>query len=134
MTVPAQYDAALDHLLGELEAPIMRLMWARGSASVREILELLRRDGRALAYTTVLTVMGRLAEKGLLSRELRGKMHVYAPAMTQEEFLRRSAAKRVQELVADFGDMAVAQFLAEVTDLSPERRRQLRRLATEPSE
>lgn len=126
-------DPAVDRLLGELEAPIMRLLWARGSASVREILDALNGDGRSLAYTTVLTVMGRLAEKGYLSRQRRGKMHVYAPTATQEGFLRQAAAKRVQALVADFGDMAIAQFLAEVADLSPERRRQLRRMAAEDS-
>lgn len=126
-------DPAVDRLLGELEAPIMRLLWARGSASVREILDALNGDGRSLAYTTVLTVMGRLAEKGYLSRQRRGKMHVYTPTATQEGFLRQAAAKRVHALVADFGDVAMAQFLAEVADLSPERRRQLRRMAAEDS-
>lgn len=132
MTVSARHDATVDHLLGELEAPIMRLMWDRGAASVRDILEALNRDGRDLAYTTVLTVMGRLAEKGFLERQRLGKKHVYRPTTTQEGFLRQAAAKRVQALVADFGDVAIAQFLAEVTQLSPARRRQLERLASEP--
>lgn len=125
-------DEVVDHLLGDLEAPIMRLMWARGPAPVREILDALNTGGRTLAYTTVMTVMSRLAEKGLLSRELRGKMHVYRPTATQEGFIRQVAARRVQELVAEFGDVAMAQFLAEVTELSPERRRQLEQLAVEP--
>lgn len=124
-------DEVVDHLLGELEAPIMRLMWAGGAASVREVLDALNRRERHLAYTTVMTVMSRLAEKGLLSRERRGKMHVYQPTATQDGFLRQAAARRVQELVAEFGDLAMAQFLAEVTDLSPERRQQLERLTTD---
>lgn len=126
-----QTGDVVDQLLGELEAPIMRLMWERGSASVRDILDALGAQGRALAYTTVLTVMGRLTEKSLLKRQRHGKMHVYRPTTTQEGFLRQAAAKRVQALVADFGDVAVAQFLAEVTDLSPARRRQLQQLASE---
>lgn len=121
----------IDQLLGELEAPIMRLMWERGSASVREILESLDTQGRSLAYTSVLTVMGRLTGKDLLTRERHGKKHVYRPTTTCEQFLRQSAAKRVYALVVDFGDVAVAQFLAELTDLSPERRRQLQELASE---
>lgn len=121
----------VDHLLGELEAPIMRLMWARGSASVRDILDALNHRERPLAYTTVMTVMSRLAEKGLLSRERHGKMHVYRPTATQDGFVRHAAARRVQELVAEFGDLAMAQFLAEVTELSPERRQQLERLTAE---
>lgn len=122
-------DEVVDHLLGELEAPIMRLMWARKAASVRDILDALNVGERRLAYTTVMTVMSRLADKGLLSRERKGRMHVYRPTSTQADFLRQAATRRVQALVAEFGDLAVAQFLAEVTELSPERRRQLERLA-----
>ena len=126
------HDEVVDHLLGELEAPIMRMMWERGSASVREILSALNDDQRRhLAYTTVMTVMSRLTDKGLLSRERRGKMHVYRPTATRDGFLRHAAARRVQELVAEFGDFAVAQFLAEVTELTPERRRQLEQLVEE---
>ena len=58
-------------------------------------------------------------------------MDAHRPSASQAGFLRQAAAKGVQALVADFGDVAVAQFLAEVTQLSPERRRQLERLARE---
>lgn len=116
------------HLLGELEVAIMRLMWTRDSATVREILELLQADGRLLAYTTVMTVMGRLTVKGLLLRSLDGKTHVYRAARNEQEFLRLTAAQRVQALVEEFGDLAIAQFMSTVEDLAPERRRQLERL------
>lgn len=107
----------------------MRRMWARETATVREILGLLIAAGRPLAYTTVMTVMGRLVGKGLLTRELIGKTHLYRAAVTHEAFLQAAAARRVQSLVAEFGDVAIAQFLATVNDLSPTRRRQLERLA-----
>lgn len=122
-------DRAADHLLGELEAAIMRLMWATDSSTVREIQERLRGNGRALAYTTVMTVMSRLAGKELLTRELSGKTHIYRAALTEEEFLRDVAARRVQALVDEFGDLAIAQFLTAVNQLSPERQRQLERIA-----
>lgn len=107
----------------------MRLMWARETATVRQILGLLVAAGRPLAYTTVMTVMGRLVGKGLLARELTGKTHLYRAAVTQEAFLQAAAARQVQALVAEFGDVAIAQFLATVDDLPPTRRRQLERLA-----
>jgi predicted transcriptional regulator len=122
-------DQLVDHLLGDLEAPIMRLMWQRPAATVREILDALDAAGRSLAYTTVMTVMGRLAEKGYLSREKLGKSHRYRATMTREDFLRHAAARRVQSVIAEFGDLAIAQFLNEVSALPPERRRQLDRLA-----
>lgn len=118
----------VDHLLGELEAAIMRLMWARSAGTVRDILGELRASGRLLAYTTVMTVMSRLVGKAVLRRELAGKTHVYRAAVTREEFVQNAAAAQVQALVTEFGDLAIAQFLAQVTSLSPHRRRQLERL------
>ena len=125
MASATSQDTVIDHALGELEAPIMRLMWNRSSASVREIVAELNAGEKSLAYTTVMTVMARLAEKGFLIRERRGNMYVYSAATTQDGFVRLIAARRVQELVAEFGDTVVAQFLSEVAELSPERRRQL---------
>ena len=50
----------VEKLLGELEAAIMDILWARGQATVREVLDELS-STRSLAYTTVLTIMSRLA-------------------------------------------------------------------------
>lgn len=129
MVTKQREETTVHHLLGELEAAIMQLMWAVDTATVREIFERLRANGRALAYTTVMTVMGRLAGKGLLSRELTGKTHIYRVAQTEDQFLRDTAAKRVQALVDEFGDLAIAQFLTTVNELSPERQAQLERIA-----
>lgn len=127
--MPEQRPDTIDHLLGELEAVIMRLMWTVDTATVRDIFGRLRASGRPLAYTTVMTVMARLAEKQLLARELVGKTHNYRAALTEDQFVRATAAKRVQALVDEFGDVAIAQFLATVNELPPERYRQLERIA-----
>ena len=133
--VPEQRpDDLIDHLLGELEAAIMRLMWRVDSATVRGICDHLRAEGRSLAYTTVLTVMARLTGKQLLARELAGKTHVYRAVLTEDQFVRVSAAKRVQALVDEFGDVAIAQFLAAVNDLSPKRYQELERIARSNAE
>ena len=124
-----QRDDPVDHLLGDLEVAIMRLMWSIDSATVRDIFLRLRETGRPLAYTTVMTVMSRLAAKELLARELIGKTYLYRAALTEDQFLRATATRRVQELVDEFGDLAIAQFLAAVNDLPPERYAQLARLA-----
>ena len=65
--------------LGELEAVIMDRLWARGKpALVREVLDDLRED-RALAYTTVMTVMENLHRKGWLRRDRDGRAWRYEP-------------------------------------------------------
>ena len=122
-------DNTVDHLLGDLEAAIMRLMWTVSAATVRDIFDLLRADGRSLAYTTVMTVMARLTGKELLARELFGKTHIYRAVLTEEQFVRATAVKRVQALVDEFGDVAIAQFLTTVSELSPDRYEQLERIA-----
>ena len=129
ITMAGDHDDTVDHLLGDLEAAIMRLMWERPQATVRDVVALLKDQGRALAYTTVMTVMSRLVEKGVLTRDLAGKTHIYRSALSEDSFKRRAAAQRVQALVDDFGDIAIAHFLLTVNDLAPERLRELERLA-----
>lgn len=75
----------LRQVLGELEAEIMECMWERGSASVREVHVCLA-ERREIAYTTVMTVMGRLADKGMLARRSEGRAYVYSPSQTRDSF------------------------------------------------
>lgn len=120
--------------LGDLEIEIMEHMWQRAEAeaTVREIATALQ-EGRAVAYTTVMTVMGHLAEKGLLTRtSLDKRTHLYSVALTREEFLARTSQKMVDILIADFGDLALAQFLEAVEQVEPERLELLRKLLDDP--
>ena len=73
----------------------MAALWAEGKATVHEIrAHLLPR--RPLAYTTVMTVMDRLARKGVVEREKQGKAHVYRPAVTQEVVSERALRQLVE--------------------------------------
>ncbi len=119
--------------LGELEADIMRVMWLRGQATVRGVLEALNgARERQIAYTTVMTVMSRLVDKQLLRRRLVGKTHLYEVAQTEEQFLHAASRRLIRSLIEDFGDVAIAEFLAELEGVEPERRRRLKRLASRP--
>ncbi|MBI4491653.1 MAG: BlaI/MecI/CopY family transcriptional regulator [Chloroflexi bacterium] len=120
----------LDKLLGELEREIMEIMWDRGQGSVRDVLETLnasRPEAQRLAYTTVMTVMARLAEKGLLRRARVGKAHAYEAAESREAFLARASQEIARQLVEDFGEVAIAGFLNVLERVAPERLAQLRR-------
>ena len=122
---PADVDQDLGWPLGSLEMRILRAVWSRGSGTVREILADIAPD-HPIAYTTVMTVMGRLAEKGLLRRELIGKTYQYAPAVTPEEFAASVSQRMVRSLVAEFGELAVAQFSLQLDRVDPDRLRRLR--------
>ena len=71
--------------LGDLEREVMTQLWAAGEPlTVRQVHERLSRD-RDLAYTTVMTVLDRLAKKSVVVQEKDGRAYRYAPAQTREE-------------------------------------------------
>jgi predicted transcriptional regulator len=118
-----------EKLFGELEGEIMAVIWRDGPLTVRQVLERLRAARvQPVAYTTVLTVMQRLAEKELLGRTLVGNTHRYAARQSRDEFMSESSGRIVRALVDDFGDVAIAQFLAALDGLDPERLERLREL------
>ncbi|MBF6611663.1 MAG: BlaI/MecI/CopY family transcriptional regulator [Chloroflexi bacterium] len=125
---------SLHKLLGELEVEVMELMWLRGEAgeaTVRDITTEIRKS-RPAAYTTVMTVMVHLAEKGLLRRTaIDKKTHMYHVALTKEEFLVRCSQHMVDTLVADFGDLVLAQFLEAVEQVEPKHLERLHKLLEE---
>jgi BlaI family penicillinase repressor len=69
--------------LSRLELQCMRAIWLNRATTVAEVQQCLS-PSRPLAYTTVLTVLDRLAKKGAVSRVKRGKAYVYEPALSFE--------------------------------------------------
>jgi predicted transcriptional regulator len=86
--------------LPPLELECMKVVWERGEASVREIREQLAADHRPLAYTTVETIMDRLARKGVVARRKQGKAHRYTAVYPKAE----ARAQAVSALVEHFFD------------------------------
>ena len=109
--------------LGPLEARVMEALWkADEPLTVRELLGRLNRGQREpLAYTTVMTVMNRLAEKGALRRKRRGRGYSYEPTADD------AAGLAVQSVVREFGDAAVAQFVDQARG-DPKLLRRLERM------
>lgn len=107
----------------------MEEVWRREEATVRDVLQALNKGKKERAYTTIMTIMTRLDEKGLLQREKRGKTYLYRPAMSREDYLAARAEHQVDDLVADYGDLALAHFARRLGRLDPKRRAQLRKLA-----
>ncbi len=114
--------------LHELESEVMEEIWRRPEATVREILEALNRGPKERAYTTVMTIMCRLWDKGLLSRERRGKTDVYSTIYSREAYLQARAEAEVNAVVEEFGDLALRHFARQMGNLDPERLRRLREL------
>jgi predicted transcriptional regulator len=117
--------------LHELEAEVMEEIWRRDEVTVRQVLEALNRGSKQRAYTTVMTIMARLDEKGLLERRRQGRADIYKPRLSREQYLAARAEAQVDELVADYGDVALAHFARQLEGLDGRRRAALRKLAEE---
>jgi len=116
--------------LHELEAEVMDTVWDAEEASVREVMDALNRAApRPRAYTTYMTILGRLHAKGLLTRRREGKTDVYRPVHTRAEYADLRAQAEVAALVETFGDVALGHFARQVSELDPDRRAALERLA-----
>ncbi len=107
--------------LGELERAIMEVVWAAdGPVTGRAVVDELTR-ARPVAYTTVLTVMHRLAGKGLLARQRHGRAHTYQAA--------RSRAAYTADLMASVlgsSDDGPAVLLHFVEQIPPDQAEALR--------
>ena len=115
--------------LGPLETAVMERLWKRRKATVRDVVDDLS-PNRSLAYTTVMTIMTRLHAKGLLTRDRDGKTYVYRPAFSRDEHRAKLSRDLVRGLVDEFGDVALAQFTAELDSVDSAHRAALRRIAT----
>lgn len=82
-------------VLPDLELECMQILWRSGDLTVRAVHEQLK-PRRPLAYTTVLTVLDRLAQKGVVTRRKSGRAHLYHPLFTLAE-ARERAVSRVLE-------------------------------------
>ncbi len=100
---------------GDLEQEIMDVLWRMGSATVKRVHEELSRE-KEIAYTTVITVMNRLVEKNLLTKEKEGKIYRYAPTLTEEEYKRVVSQKVVEGLLELDGKTAIAAFIEKVAE------------------
>ncbi len=96
-------------MLGDLEAEIMEVVWARPpgqGTTVRDVFELLyeqrRRAKDTIAYTTVMNTMARMARKHLLRVEKDDQAYVYYPTLSREQFVARFVGRILEDLLVSF--------------------------------
>lgn len=103
--------------LHELEATVMDLVWSQALVlfPVSTVLAVLEKD-RQIAYTTVMTTVSRLHEKGLLARVRDGKRYLYSPRVSREQFLELTAREVLNRTLAK--PQAIAMLAERVADAS----------------
>ncbi len=108
-------QAGLARLFGELEAQIMDAVWHLEEASVQDVCDYLG----DVNYKTIMTVMNRLVQKGILTRRQRGRAFVYRPIAERDVFLAEVFRSVAQGLVGDFGELALAQIVETAGEVDP---------------
>ena len=74
--------------IGEAELEVLQTLWEHGPATVREVMNKLHEHGRQLAYTTVLTFLTRLEQKGCVTSDKSDLAYVYRPKVTRDKVSR----------------------------------------------
>jgi predicted transcriptional regulator len=97
--------------LGPLEQRLLETLWARGTATVRELVE---DSHEVLAYTTLMTTLDRLFKKNLLTRVAEGRAFRYAPRFTREELRREVAGHVFRELLDASPESLPLSYLVEI--------------------
>ena len=120
-----------DTLTGQ-ELEIMKVIWPRGQATVREVYDELR-DRRVVAYTTVQTMMNILETKGHLRRDQGDKANVYSPTRPQQVVV-RSMVKEFVNRVFDGSSRPLLVHLLKDKGLNDRERRALQRLLEKEDE
>lgn len=108
-------------ILGELETRVMDVLWHTPDAlSVRQVHDTLS-DEKELAYTTVMTVLDRLAKKSIVSRTREGRQWLYRPARRREDLV----AQQMLELLTGTAKEHTLALEAFAAGLSVADRRKL---------
>ncbi len=86
--------------IGEAELEVLQTLWEHGPATVREVMNVLHEHGRQLAYTTVLTFLTRLEQKGCVTSDKSDLAYVYRPKVTRDKVSR----SRLEAVLDSFYD------------------------------
>jgi predicted transcriptional regulator len=98
-------------ILTRQELRIMKVIWERGAATVKDVCDAMSQK-KATAYTTILTLMGILEEKGVLAHSRSGRAYVYKPLLTCQQATRN----QVHDVLTRFFDGSAEKLIANVLE------------------
>lgn len=111
--------------VGDGELQVLKVLWDRGPSTVRDILPVLESQGHEWAYTTVLTMLDRLRDKGVVEAEKVGNANRFSPAMSREQVVHDELADLIDRY-CDRGMAPLMLALVESSRFTPEEIEELR--------
>ncbi|QFF97855.1 BlaI/MecI/CopY family transcriptional regulator [Psychrobacillus glaciei] len=112
-------ESGLNRFFGPLEAKIMDILWNDVEMTIKDVQQVLDRE-KLTNFNTVMTVMNRLVEKGILQKRVEGRSFLYQPIQTRHEFLNMQSREMTNELMDEFGNVVVSHMLDALEDVDDE--------------
>jgi BlaI family transcriptional regulator, penicillinase repressor len=112
------------------ECAILEVLWRKKHASVREVVDELSAE-KPVAYTTVLTVLGIMARKGLVTHRVEGRAFIYSAAMSRAK-ARKQALERLLKQFFNGSPSVLAEHLISEHDLDATELQALRKRVEAP--
>lgn len=114
------------------ELDVLKVLWERGQATVREVLETLRSAGRQWSYATVATLLDRLETKGVVTSDRSELAFVYKPVISNQEVRQKRVNNLVDKLYQGEPGLLVLHLLKS-HPLDPRHAKEVRNLLEEMS-
>jgi predicted transcriptional regulator len=116
-----------DQDLSQAEFEVLKVLWDLAPATVRDVMNELHARGRKVAYTTVLTFLTRLKQKGFVATKKSGQAYVYKPRVTRDRIVKSRLAEMIDQLFDGAAAPLVLQ-LMQTESFSADEIAHLRRL------
>ncbi|MFJ9463121.1 BlaI/MecI/CopY family transcriptional regulator [Viridibacillus arvi] len=109
-------ESGLNRFFGPLEAKIMDILWNDVEMTIKDVQQVLDQE-KLTNFNTVMTVMNRLVDKGILQKRTEGRSSLYKPVLSREDFLNTQSKEMTNELMDEFGNVVVSHMLDALEDV-----------------
>jgi predicted transcriptional regulator len=109
-------EEGLSRFFGPLEARIMEFLWQGDERSIKDVQQKLECE-KPVNFNTVMTVMNRLVDKGVLQKRTSGRLSLFSPVQTREEFFEEQSKKLTENLLDEFGGVVISHMIDSLTDV-----------------
>jgi predicted transcriptional regulator len=112
------HESGLNRFFGTLEAKIMSILWDGSEMTIKDVQHHLEAE-KMINFNTVMTVMNRLVEKGILQKRVEGRSSLYQPVLSREQFLDNQSKELTHELIEEFGPLVMNHMLDALEEADP---------------
>lgn len=109
-------ESGLNRFFGPLEAKIMDILWNDVEMTIKDVQQVLDQE-KLTNFNTVMTVMNRLVDKGILQKRTEGRSSLYKPVLSREDFLNTQSKEMTNVLMDEFGNVVVSHMLDALEDV-----------------